>query len=174
MNDCSRCYTFFYCILPLISRRSDCEERLFTSLCSILLLLNFIVFDRLRMPVTVGADILSSLIAFCNWFCKRAIAEADFLGSCRNISYYCIFIKEYIILYYILLCWRTNEIFLNFSLNISTLILWAIRESHAMSTKFLWFSKKPITPGIIDFTKLNYEELEELVAGGQGSFGVNW
>ena len=29
-------------------------------------------------------------------------------------------------------------------------------------------------PGIIDFTKLNYEELEELVAGGQGSFGVNW
>ena len=44
----------------------------------------------------------------------------------------------------------------------------------AMSTKFPWFSKRSIMPGIIDFTKLNYEELEELVAGGQGSFGVNW
>ena len=64
--------------------------------------------------------------------------------------------------------------FLKFSLNISTLILWAIRESHAMSTKFPWFSKRRIMPGIIDFTKLNYEELEELIAGGQGSFGVNW
>ena len=36
------------------------------------------------MPVTVEADILSSLIVFYNWFCKRATAEADFLGSCRE------------------------------------------------------------------------------------------
>ena len=29
-------------------------------------------------------------------------------------------------------------------------------------------------PGIIDLPKFNYEDLEEIVAGGQGSFGVNW
>ena len=28
--------------------------------------------------------------------------------------------------------------------------------------------------GIIDLPKLNYEDLEENVAGGQGSFGVYW
>ena len=27
-------------------------------------------------------------------------------------------------------------------------------------------------PGIIDLLKFNYEDLEEIVAGGQGSFGV--
>ena len=48
------------------------------------LLLNFLVFDRLRTPATVKADILSSLIVFYTWFCKRATAEADFLGSCRK------------------------------------------------------------------------------------------
>ena len=36
------------------------------------LLLNFLVFDRLRTSVTVEADILSSLIVFYDWFCKRA------------------------------------------------------------------------------------------------------
>ena len=28
--------------------------------------------------------------------------------------------------------------------------------------------------GIIDLPKFNYEDLEEIVAGGQGSFGVYW
>ena len=41
---------------------------------------HFLVFERLRTPVTVEADILISLIVFDNWFCKmtkmtfRAIA----------------------------------------------------------------------------------------------------
>ena len=48
------------------------------------LLLHFLVFGRLCAPVTVEADILSSLIIFYDWFCKRATAEADFLGSCRK------------------------------------------------------------------------------------------
>ena len=43
------------------------------------LLINFVVFDRLRTPVTVEADILSSLIVFYNYFFKRATAEADIL-----------------------------------------------------------------------------------------------
>ena len=29
-------------------------------------------------------------------------------------------------------------------------------------------------PGIIDLPKFSYEDLEEFVAGGQGSFGVYW
>ena len=29
-------------------------------------------------------------------------------------------------------------------------------------------------PGIIDLPKFNYENLEEIVAGGPGSFGVYW
>ena len=29
-------------------------------------------------------------------------------------------------------------------------------------------------PGIIDLTKFNYEDLEEIVAGGLGSFEVYW
>ena len=29
-------------------------------------------------------------------------------------------------------------------------------------------------PGIIDLPKFNYEDFEEIVAGGQGSFGVYW
>ena len=29
-------------------------------------------------------------------------------------------------------------------------------------------------PGIIDLPKFNYEDLQEIVAGGQGSFGVYW
>ena len=32
--------------------------------------------------------------------------------------------------------------------------------------------KWPIVPGIIDSPKFNYEDLEEILAGGQGSFGV--
>ena len=28
-------------------------------------------------------------------------------------------------------------------------------------------------PGIIDLPKFNYEDLEEIAEGGQGSFGVN-
>ena len=29
-------------------------------------------------------------------------------------------------------------------------------------------------PGIIYLPKFNYEDLEEIVAGGRGSFGVYW
>ena len=43
-----------------------------------------------------------------------------------------------------------------------------------MSAKFPWVSKTPIVPGIIDLPKFNYEALEEIAAGGQGSFGVYW
>ena len=43
-----------------------------------------------------------------------------------------------------------------------------------MSAKFPSVSNRPIVPGIIDLPKFNYEELEEIVAGGQGSFGVYW
>ena len=31
-----------------------------------------------------------------------------------------------------------------------------------------------IVPGIIDLPKFNYQDLEEIVAAEQGSFGVNW
>ena len=43
-----------------------------------------------------------------------------------------------------------------------------------MSAKFPCVSKRPIVPGIIDLPKLNYEYLEEIVAGEQGSFGAFW
>jgi len=43
-----------------------------------------------------------------------------------------------------------------------------------MSAKFPSVSKRPIVPGIIDLSRFNYEDLEEIVAGGQGSFGVYW
>ena len=43
-----------------------------------------LVFDRLRTPVTVEADVLSSLLAFYKRFWKRGTAEEDFLGSCRK------------------------------------------------------------------------------------------
>ena len=39
-----------------------------------------------------------------------------------------------------------------------------------MSAKFPCVSKWPIVPGIIDLPKFNYEDLEEILAGGQGSF----
>ena len=86
-------------------------------MCGVLafvLFFSFIVFDRLRTPVTVEADILSSLIVFYTLFCKRATAEADFLGSCRK---YILSLISYVS------CWRSTEIFLYFSLSISTLTL---------------------------------------------------
>ena len=43
-----------------------------------------------------------------------------------------------------------------------------------MSAKFPYVSKRPIVPGIIDLQNFNYEDLEEIVAGGQSSFGVYW
>ena len=43
-----------------------------------------------------------------------------------------------------------------------------------MSAKFPCVSKTAIVPGIIDLPKFNYEDLEEIVAGGQGSFGAYW
>ena len=42
----------------------------------------------------------------------------------------------------------------------------------AMSAKFPCVSKRPIVPGIIDLSKFVCEDLEEIVAGGQGSFKV--
>ena len=43
-----------------------------------------------------------------------------------------------------------------------------------MAAKFPRVSKRRIVPGIIDLPKFNYEDLEEIVAGGHGSFGVYW
>ena len=43
-----------------------------------------------------------------------------------------------------------------------------------MSAKFPCVSKRPIVPGIIELPKFNYEDLGEILAGGQGSFGVYW
>ena len=43
-----------------------------------------------------------------------------------------------------------------------------------MSPTFPCVSKKPIVPGIIDLPNFNYEDLEEIAAGGQDSFGVHW
>ena len=43
-----------------------------------------------------------------------------------------------------------------------------------MSAKFPCVSKRPIVPGLIDLSKFNFENLEEMDAGGQGSFGVYW
>ena len=41
-----------------------------------------------------------------------------------------------------------------------------------MSDKFQRVAKRPIVPGIIDLPKFNYEDLEVIAAGGQGSLGV--
>ena len=54
---------------------------------------------------------------FYNWFCKRAAAKADFLGSSR---------KSILSLISYVSCWRSTAIFFCFSSSISTLILWAI------------------------------------------------
>ena len=43
-----------------------------------------------------------------------------------------------------------------------------------MSAKFPCVSKRSIVPGITDLPKFNFEDLEEIVAGGEGSFGVYW
>ena len=43
-----------------------------------------------------------------------------------------------------------------------------------MDAKFSCVSKRRIVPKIIDLPKFNYEDLEEIVAGGHGSFGVYW
>ena len=43
-----------------------------------------------------------------------------------------------------------------------------------MSAKFACVSKRPMVLGTVDLPKFNYEDLEEIVAGGQGSFGVYW
>ena len=90
------------------------QEKTFYYPCSILsfcacgvivganILLHFLVFDRLRTPVTVEADILSSLIVFYDWFCKRNTGEADLLGSCRK---YILSLISYVS------CWRSTEPF---------------------------------------------------------------
>ena len=41
-----------------------------------------------------------------------------------------------------------------------------------MSAKLPCVSKRLIVPGIIDLPQFNYEDLEEIVAGGQGSFHI--
>ena len=43
-----------------------------------------------------------------------------------------------------------------------------------MFAKLPCVSKRLIVPGIINLPKFNYEDLEEIVAGGQGSFRVFW
>ena len=43
-----------------------------------------------------------------------------------------------------------------------------------MSAKIPCVSTRPIVPGIVDLPKFNFEDLEQIVAGGQGSFGVYW
>ena len=43
-----------------------------------------------------------------------------------------------------------------------------------MHGKFPCVLKRPTVPEIFDLPKFNYEDLEEIVAGGQGSFGVYW
>ena len=53
------------------------------------------------------------------------------------------------------------------------LIALIIRDSQCLP-KFPFVSKRPTVPGIIDFTKFSYDDLEEIVAGGQGSFEVYW
>ena len=40
------------------------------------------------------------------------------------------------------------------------------------SFKFPFVSKRPIVLGITDLLKFNYEDLEQTVAVGQGSFGT--
>ena len=42
----------------------------------------------------------------------------------------------------------------------------------AMSAKFPRVSKRAFVPEISDLPKFNYEDLEEIVGAGQGSFGV--
>ena len=81
------------------------------------LVLTIFVGMKWIAPVTVEADFLSSLIVFYNWFWERATAEADFVGSCRT---YILSLISYVS------CWRSTDIFLCFSLSISTLIVWAI------------------------------------------------
>ena len=44
----------------------------------------------------------------------------------------------------------------------------------ATPAKFPCVSERPIVSGIIDLQKFNYEDLDEIVAGRQGSFGVYW
>ena len=41
-----------------------------------------------------------------------------------------------------------------------------------MSAKLPCVSKRLIVPGVIDLPKFNYEDLEEIVAGGRGSFHI--
>ena len=43
-----------------------------------------------------------------------------------------------------------------------------------MSAEFACVSKRPIEPAITELPKFNYEDWEEIVTGGQGSFGVYW
>ena len=102
------------CIVGLENRRFYLLFLFFSTLCCILslicvcgvtvranLLLHSLVFGRLRTPVTVEADILSSLMVFYDRFCERATAEADFLGSCRE---YILSLISYV------KCWRSTEI----------------------------------------------------------------
>ena len=52
--------------------------------------------------------------------------------------------------------------------------LCSFHKLFAMSAKFPCVSKRQTVPGIIDLPKFNYQDLEEIAAGGQGSFGVSW
>ena len=52
--------------------------------------------------------------------------------------------------------------------------LCSLNNLFAMSAEFTCIFKRHFVPGVIDLPKFNYEDLEEIVAGGQGSFRVYW
>ena len=92
------------------------------------LLLHFLGSDILRTPVTVEADILSSLIESYNWFFKRATAEADFLGSSIRVYFILDFVRD-------VSCWRSTEIFLYFNIDFRS--NWLLEQMFWVSVVFL-------------------------------------
>ena len=106
--------------------------------------------------MTVEADILSSLIVFNNWFCKRATAEADFLGSCIDLLTLMQIVNNFALEPYSKLC-SFHNLFVN--PNVCQI---SMRFEEANCAWNNWF------------TEVQFEDLEEIVAGGRGSFGVYW
>ena len=69
--------------------------------------------------------------------------------------------------------WTFLQIVNNFALEPYSKLC-SFHNLFAMSAKFPSVWKRPIVPGIIDLPKFNYEDLEEILAGGLGSFRVYW
>ena len=92
-------------------------------------LLNFLIFDA--RPSLWRQIILSALIAFYNWLCKRATAKAGFLGSCRKYIL--------IIIYFVRksVAGEALRVFTYFPLSISTLISWAI-DCWSRCSRLVW------------------------------------